>query len=182
MRSTQIKIFSTFTHLIQKIDNTIDHTARHLENREFRIYPTIAGSVFFLALSALILILMPYQIKVRADQTITAQTFPSILAFIMMGGALLNLIKTGLQKYRKEPLEYVEVYILTEIKALILLLFLIIYSLLMPVLGFMLSSVIYGILMLFYFRVKNWKYYLLVTTLAILIGFLFKDILHVRLP
>lgn len=170
------------TALLQKADNTIDNIGRNLEQKRFRLYPSIAGSVFFLALSVFIFLMMPSQIKIRPDQTITARTFPAILAFIMLGGAILNLVKDGIKLIRKETIPFIEVYILTEVKALIILLFLIIYALLIPLTGFSIASVIYGILMLIYFRIKNWKYYILVSILALMIGYLFKDILHVRLP
>lgn len=182
MDSKPIHPISKLSSLLDNLDGFIDRTSLTLEQRKFKLYPSLAGSALFLALSGLILLLMPGQIKIQPDQAITARTFPSILVYMMMGGSIINLIKDLIKLSRKETIPYNEVCLFTEIKALVLLLFLIIYALLMPLIGFIASSVIYGILMLFYFRIRNWKYYLLVTVLAVIIGYLFKNILHVRLP
>ena len=165
-----------------KIERNLDLWEQRLEDKKLRLYPGIAGSVLFIALALLIFLLMPSQIKIREDQAITARTFPSMMAFIMLGGALLNLAKDALKVIRKEILPTIEIKLHTELKALILLVLLIVYAALMPLIGFSAASVVYGILMLFYFRIRDWKYYLLVTVLALTIGFLFKNLLHVRLP
>lgn len=182
MNSKQISPFSRISALLVRFDSHIDRASAYLEKKTFRLYPSLAGSVLFLALAGLIFVLMPAQIKIRQDQAITARTFPSILAWIMLCGAAVNLVQILIKKIKKQPLEYTEVVLLVEIKALILLLFLIIYAVLTPLTGFIPASVIYGILMLFYFRIKNWRYYLIVSALAVVIGFLFKNLLHVRLP
>ncbi len=168
--------------LLDVIETKLDCWGDALKKKRLRLYPGIAGSILFLALSLLILLLMPSQVKIREDQNITARTFPSMMASIMLGGTLLNLTKDGLKLLRKENLPSIELQLHTELKALILLVMLIIYALLIPLIGFSAASVVYGILMLFYFRIRNWRYYLLVTALALTIGFLFKNLLHVRLP
>lgn len=171
--------FINMTHIM---DQFIDRTSLVLEQKKFKLYPSLAGSALFMALSLFILTVMPSQIKINPDMAINARTFPTILAFIMMGGAIINLLKDLYKLSRKKNLPYSELCLFTEIKALILLCFLSIYAILMPLIGFIASSVVYGILMLNFFRIKNWKYYLLVTLLAVIIGLLFKNILHVRLP
>jgi putative tricarboxylic transport membrane protein len=167
---------------IDGMEKTLDRWGEGLEKKKFRLYPGIAASVLFIALPLLILFLMPDQIKIREGQRITAGTFPSMMAFIMLGGALLNLARELWKLVRREKLPVIEIRLHTEIKALILLAFLIIYAALMPLTGFSIASAVYGILMLFYFRIRDWRYYLLITVLALSIGFLFKNLLHVRLP
>ena len=125
---------------------------------------------------------MPSQIKIQPDRAITARTFPGGLAMIMMGGAILNIGKDILKIIKKERIPMTELDLLTEVRALILLLFFVLYALLMPVAGFMISSAIYSILMLFYFRVKDVKYYIIVISSAVIISLLFKNVLNVRLP
>ena len=182
MKSNRMNLYTTLCAGIKKWDRTIDRWAGILEKKTIRLYPALAGSVLFLALACLIFQLMPSQIKIRPDRAITARTFPSILAGIMLCGSLINLGQIFYRRLRKQPLEYTELGLLTEVKALILLLFLVIYAVLTPLAGFIPASVIYGILMLFYFRIKNWRYYIIVSVLAIVIGFLFKNVLNVRLP
>lgn len=182
MDRKKVSVSSRLSARLDAVENTLDRWGEGLEKRRFRLYPGLAASLLFIALSLLILLLMPDQIKIREDQSITARTFPSMMAFIMLGGALLNLAKDGFKLIRRGKLPAIEVCLRTEIKALILLAFLIIYAALMPLIGFSIASLIYGILMLFYFRIRDWRYYLLITVLAMGIGFLFKNLLHVRLP
>jgi putative tricarboxylic transport membrane protein len=177
-----VQPFLFILNMTHKMDQFIDRTGLALEHKKFKFYPSLSGSALFMALSLFILIVMPSQIKIRPEEVINARTFPTILAFIMMGGAILNLLKDLYRLKSKKKLVSSELCLFTEIKALILLCFLIIYAVLIPLIGFIASSVIYGMLMLIFFRIKNWKYYLLVTLLAVIIGLLFKNVLHVRLP
>ncbi len=172
----------TLTALSFKYDAFIDQCAGILENRTLKLYPGPTGSVLFATLGILILVLIPSQIKVRADQTINARTFPAILAWIMLVCSAFNMINDGIRVIRRQKLPFIEMNLLNEVKAMIILLFLVIYALLMPLAGFSIASVVFALLMLLYFRVKEWKYYLLVTVLALGIGFLFKNVLNVRLP
>ncbi|MDC7240507.1 MAG: tripartite tricarboxylate transporter TctB family protein [Spirochaetales bacterium] len=175
-------MMKTIKTLTASWDAFLDHCAGLLEGRTLKLYPGPAGSVLFLAIGALILVLMPTQINVRTEYGINARTFPSMLAWIMIAGALINLMGYGIKILQKSKPDCIELDLLTEVKALILLLFLVLFAVLMPLVGFSIASVIYSILMLLFFRIKDWKYYLLVTFLALGIGFLFKNLLNVRLP
>ncbi len=168
--------------LFVKLDRIYERIEYKLQKRILRIYPSIAGPLLFVILSLLIIFLMPSQIRIVDGQMITARTFPFSLAVVMLGGSVLILLRELVKVFRKVPLETVEFHLLTELRAFILLLDLIVYALLMPLIGFIASSVVFGVLMLLYFRIKNWKYYALVSGSAILIGALFKYLLHVRLP
>ncbi|NCN04725.1 MAG: tripartite tricarboxylate transporter TctB family protein [Spirochaetales bacterium] len=166
----------------RRFDTMIDRIAEKIKDKKMKFYPSIAGPVVFILFSITILILMPGQIKIRADQMITARTFPTFLAMIMLGGSVILLLREGLKVLRKVPLETIELNILTELKALILMGLLILYAVLVTVLGFTLSSVLFSLLMLYFFRVKNWKYYLIVVIAAVSISLLFRYGLNVRFP
>ena len=75
-----------------------------------------------------------------------------------------------------------ELHLLVEVRTLIILALLVGYLLLLKPIGFILSSVLFGIALICYFRVRKWYYYLIVATAAVLIGVLFQMVLHVRLP
>ncbi len=167
---------------IKQLDEKIDLFAERIKDTKTRFYPTIVGPVLFIIFSIAVLLIMPSQIKIRTDQIITARTFPSMLMFIILASSLALLGKELFKVIRKKPIEVHELELLTEIKALILLGLLILYAVLMQVLGFIGSSVLYSVLMMYYFRVKNWRYYLIVITCAIAIGLIFRHVLLVRLP
>ncbi len=175
-------VIATIRTGISGVDTRLDNWGSKLEQKKFNIYPSIIGSVLFIGLSVTILVLMPSQIKVQPNQSITPRTFPALLAYIMLGCALLTFGKDVLKFIRKQPVPKVTLSALVEVKACILLVLMLGYGLLMPVIGFIASSVLYGVAMLCYFRVKRWYYYPLVVVCAFLIGYLFKYVLYVRLP
>ena len=167
---------------LRRLDAQIDILAERMKEKKMKLYPSLLGPILFIILGVTIMLLMPSQVKIRDDQAITARTFPTFLTMIMMGGAIILLLREGLKVLRKEPIESIELELLTEVKALILMGMLILYAFLMSRIGFMVSSVIYSILMMYYFRVKNWKYYIIVIVAAVLIGIIFRYVLNVRLP
>jgi hypothetical protein len=83
---------------------------------------------------------------------------------------------------RKQPLEVVMLDVMTEIRALIILILLVLYALMIPLLGFIVTSMLFAMSMLGFFRVKKWWYYLIVSLSALAIGLLFQVVLNVRLP
>ena len=167
---------------LKRIDGFIDVLADRLDRKRVSFYPTLAGALVFLMFSIVVLLLIPSQISVRPGASVTARTFPKLLTYIMMICSALLLLKDAVSLLMKRPIPAVELSLLTEVKALIIMGLLIIYAVLMRVVGFIPSSVIYGILMTYYFRVKNWKYYAIVITAAIAIGYVFRHVLNVRLP
>ncbi|AEV29312.1 hypothetical protein SpiGrapes_1502 [Sphaerochaeta pleomorpha str. Grapes] len=173
---------STVIEFIKKLDHKIDATAERIKDRKIRFYPTIVGPIVFIVFSVVVLALMPGQIKIQPNMSINARTFPSILTYLILGSSSVLLIKDGVKLIRKIPVEKLELELLTELKALILLFLLMLYALMMKTIGFIAGSVIYSILMLYYFRVKNWKYYTIVVASAIAIGIIFRFVLNVRLP
>ena len=151
-------------------------------SRKIRYYPTLVGAAVFFMLALAILVLMPSQIKIRADQTITARTFPAALAIMMLGGSIMLAAKDLYRLARKLPIEVAELDLGTEIRALILLALLAFFALLMRLIGFIPGSVVFGLLMLVYFRVKKPAYYAVVAVAAIIVGVIFRYALNVRLP
>jgi len=112
----------------------------------------------------------------------TARTFPSLLLWVIVGGAILLLLQEIAKIIRKQPIQVVSLDLLTEIKAVVILALLVLYALLIPVLGFIITSILFGIGMLVFFRIRKWNYYVIVTIAALSIGLLFQVVLNVRLP
>jgi putative tricarboxylic transport membrane protein len=170
-----------FTNL-KKLDGRIDTLAEEMKDKKVAFRPSIVGPIIFIVFSIAILLLMPSQIKVQQDQIINARTFPRMLTYLMLGSSVVVLAQALFNLARHKPIEKLELELLTEVKAVLMLAMLVLYAVLMKPIGFIASSVIYAILMLYYFRVKNWKYYVILVVSAIAIGVIFRYVLNVRLP
>lgn len=167
---------------LKKIDRKIDHVGASLEGRKTNFYPSLVGPFVFLVFAVVAFLLMPSQVKVQENMATTARTFPTLLLQVMIAGSLVLLATEIIKIVRKMDIEVVQVELLTEIKALIILLMLLLYALLMPLIGFIISSLLFSVGMLYYFRVKKGSYYLIVVIATLTIGLVFRYLLGVRLP
>ena len=169
------------TSRVRQLETSIDRIADSLHGKTLKFYPSIVGSIIFIVLSLAIFWWMPSQIKIQPG-AITARTFPSLMAGIMLACSLVVLLREIVKIVRKQPLVVSELNLLTEMKALIILSLFVVFAVLAELIGFIPSSVIYSILMLVYFRIKKWSYYLIVSLSAIVIGLAFQNLLNVKLP
>lgn len=168
--------------MLKSVDSKIDKVGESLEGKKANFYPSLVGPLVFLAFAVVAFLLMPSQVKVQENMATTARTFPTMLLQIMIAGSLVLLGTEIVKIIRKTKIEVIEVELLTEIKAVIILLMLVLYALLMPLIGFIISSVLFSVAMLYYFRIKKGLYYLVVVIAALAIGFIFRYLLGVRLP
>ena len=122
---------------------------------------------------------MPSQIKVTEKGSINAQTFPKLLLQIMLVCSVVVFLVDIIKIILKKPSPTTTIDLVTEIRALIILAFLILYLLLLRPLGFIFSSIVFALLMTAYFRIRKVSYYLIGVCAALLIGVLFQYVLHV---
>ena len=167
---------------IEKIDQFIDETAIKLEKHKITVPINIVGSILFIIVSSILLLLIPAQIKINTTAQVNARTFPSLMLKIVLIFSIVLLIKDIISIIRKKEIEKREFNLLVEVRFLIILGELIIFLVLLYFTNFILSSIIFGFLMLFYFRAKKISSYLIILLAAIIIGYLFQNVLHVRLP
>nr|WP_319473911.1 tripartite tricarboxylate transporter TctB family protein [uncultured Sphaerochaeta sp.] len=168
--------------LMQSIDACFTHLGEKLEGKQMRFYPSLVGPILFLLMGIAGFLIMPFQVKKQEGMATTARTFPSLLLWVIVGGAILLLLQEIAKIIRKQPIQVVYLDLLTEIKAVVILALLVLYALLIPVLGFIITSILFGIGMLVFFRIRKWNYYVIVTIAALSIGLLFQVVLNVRLP
>lgn len=168
--------------IIKNIDNFIDEKAKILDSKKVSVPINIVGAVIFIVVSIVFLSLVPTQVKVNTDATITARTFPILMLRIVLIFSIILLIKDVVYLVQKKEVEKKEFSLLVEVRFLILFVMLVIYLVLLYLTSFVVSSVVFGILMLFYFRSKKISNYIIVILAAILIGYLFQNVLNVRLP
>lgn len=172
----------SFLQILKKLDTKIDRTGERLKDRKVNFYPTVVGPIVFLVFALVAFLIMPSQVKVQQQAATTARTFPILLLQIMIVGSVALLVTEIVKILRKTELEVVEIELLTEIKALIILLMLILYAILMPLIGFIPSSLLFSVAMLYFFRIKKVSYYLIIIFSALVIGLIFRYLLGVRLP
>lgn len=172
----------SFLLILKRMDGKIDQVGESLEGKKASFYPSLVGPLVFLAFAVAAFVLMPSQVKVQENMATTARTFPTLLLQIMIAGSLVLLGTEIVKIIRKTKIEVIQIELLTEIKALVILLMLALYALLMPLIGFIVSSLLFSVAMLYYFRIKKGSYYLIVVISALAIGLIFRYLLGVRLP
>lgn len=165
-----------------KIDRKLDAIGLKLKDKDFSFYPNIIGPVCFIVIAVIFLLLMPSQIAVREGDTITARTFPKMLFTIILVLSSVLLVLEIRKIITHKEIEQKKLNALVEVRTLIILGLLVGYLILLRPLGFIVSSILFGIGMVCYFRVRKWYYYAIVGLSAVFIGILFRVVLNVPLP
>lgn len=166
----------------QRIDSWLDATGEKLEKKKIRLYVDIITPIIFIIFAVAVLLAMPSQIALLSSSSINERSFPTLLMFLIIICGVVLLGKEIFNIVSKKKVNIVETTALVEVKALIILGILVLYWLLMGLIGFIISSILLGLAMLIFFRVKKVSYYIIVSVVAVLIGVFFRYVLNVRLP
>ncbi len=166
----------------QRIDSWLDATGEKLEKKKIRLYVDIITPIIFIIFAVAVLLAMPSQIALLSSSSINERSFPTLLMFLIIICGVVLLGKEIFNIVAKKKVNIVETTALVEVKALIILGILVLYWLLMGLIGFIISSILLGLAMLMFFRVKKPNYYIIVSVVAVLIGVFFRYVLNVRLP
>ena len=166
----------------QRIDSWLDATGEKLEKKKIRLYVDIITPIIFIIFAVAVLLAMPSQIALLSSSSINERSFPTLLMFLIIICGVVLLGKEIFNIISKKKANVVETTALVEVKALIILGILVLYWLLMGLIGFIISSILLGLAMLMFFRVKKVSYYIIVSVVAVLIGVFFRYVLNVRLP
>ena len=167
---------------IQRIDSWLDATGEKLEKKKVNLYVDIITPIIFIIFAVAVLLAMPKQIALLSSSSINERSFPTLLMLLIIICGVVLLIKEIYNIISKKKANIVETTVLVEVKALIILGILVLYWLLMGLIGFIISSILLGLAMLMFFRVKKPSYYIIVSVVAVLIGVFFRYVLNVRLP
>ena len=166
----------------QRIDSWLDATGEKLEKKKIRLYVDIITPIIFIIFAVAVLLAMPSRIALLSSSSINERSFPTLLMFLIIICGVVLLGKEIFNIVAKKKVNIVETTALVEVKALIILGILVLYWLLMGLIGFIISSILLGLAMLMFFRVKKPSYYIIVSVVAVLIGVFFRYVLNVRLP
>ena len=167
---------------LQRIDSWLDATGEKLEKKKVKLYVDILTPIIFIIFAVAVLLAMPKQIALLSSGSINERTFPTMLMLLIIICGVVLLVKEIYNIISKKKANIVETTVLVEVKALIILGILVLYWLLMGLIGFIISSILLGLAMLMFFRVKKPSYYIIVSVVAVLIGVFFRYVLNVRLP
>jgi putative tricarboxylic transport membrane protein len=125
--------------------------------------------------------MIPRQIEVIDDSFINSRTFPYLLAFVIMAMSIKLIVVDLVKIIRKQPTKEKEFDLVVEGKAIIIFFILLAYVALMPLIGFLFSSILMFAAFLVFFHSKEWKYYLIGLLSCISVYIIFTSVLHIQL-
>ena len=149
---------------------------------KYKIKVNIVGGAIFLILSLILWFLIPSQIPVSGNSIITSRSFPKLIVLLMFFSSLFIFISDMMKLISKRSVAEVEVNLKEEGRAVAVCVLLVLYAFLLNKIGFMFASIAYCYSMLGFFKCKNWKYYVIVTIVCVVVTYIFKNILLVQLP
>ncbi|WP_101474460.1 tripartite tricarboxylate transporter TctB family protein [Fusobacterium sp.] len=149
---------------------------------KYKIKVNLVGGFIFLIVSIVLWYCIPFQIPEDKTSMITSRTFPELIIIIMFLSSCILFFSDVIKLLRKKKVAEIEIDLNEEGRAVIICLLLIAYVFLFTRIGFLFSSILFSYGMLIFFRCKNWKYYVTLTILPIIITYIFKYLLMVQLP
>lgn len=138
----------------------------------------VSGIVFGL-FSLVVWILIPFQILSKGSSTIVnAQFVPQLVTILIFVFSIILLIQSLV--FKKD--RYVEINFKKEIKLLVFILMLVMYLILMPILGFLISSLVFCTGSLVYLKSRSWRHYVSTYIVVVALHIIFTMVLNVPLP
>lgn len=145
---------------------------------KIKMNTNLTSGLLFFVFSIVIWIMIPIDIKTMETTQITARTVPRLVAIVIF----LCSIALIIQGIFKKDKEIITIQISKELKSLLLMAIFIIYMLIMPYLGFAISSILFCTGILVFYCIKKWSYYAITYTTVILVYLVFEKLLHVNMP
>ena len=166
---------------IANAEKKLDAWGEKLEKINISYPADLATGIIFLAISVIVLLIMPNQVSISEKDLVNGRAFPTMLAYLMMAMSLL-LIGTELSKLiTKKPMVMKTMNALVEAKALVLIAILVVTYLLAKVADlFVLGGLFCAVSFLVFFRCKKKSYYAITVSAAILIWVVFRFVLNVN--
>ena len=141
--------------------------------------------LFFFLLGFVLYIEVPKQVPVQTVGTVGPGVFPKTMAIVMMAASLV-LIIGSLLKEKKETStiknEKNTGSLKKEIPVAIAFGILILYAVLLPKIGFIVSTLLCGFSLMILLKNKKWWLYVVFFALVMAIYIIFKQLLNIQLP
>ena len=145
-------------------------------------YPVdLVCGILFLLIGIALLLAMPQQVKISEKDVVNGRAFPTMLVWVMLAMSAILVGREGLNVLRHQPMRMKQLNLLTEAKALIIVLILFVTYLLAKTTGlFVLGGVFCALAFLVYFRCKRKSYYAITLAAAVIIWAVFRFVLGVN--
>lgn len=145
-----------------------------------KLRTNLISGIIFLVFSIILLFIIPKEIvqTYTQNQYIDADTIPKLIGYFMMGVSIYLILKGTILK--KEVIKEIE--LAPEIVSLGFIFILAIYVAIIPFVGFLIASLLLGGVCLAIEKVNNWKVWLLVFGVIVLIYFGFEKGLGLTFP
>lgn len=146
----------------------------------------ILSGAIFSVVGILLWLLLPGQIQTLEKTAVTAQTFPKIA----IGGLILfslGLLVVGLFFRPKKEVHLTKACFQTEsfrkeLRSLLFAFFLIAYCLLIPHLGYVMTTLLLVLAVMLFYRARKWYAYVIPLGMVGVVYFVFKLLLKISLP
>ena len=140
-----------------------------------KVNTVLISEMIFHLFSIFLTWVIPSQIRVVTTEAVNSRTFPYLLAFLIMVMSLKTILVEIVKIIRGIPSEKKEFDLRVEAKAVLLFIIMIAYLVAMPIVGYLISSVLMVLAFLVFFKTRKWYYYAVVlgTTVAVFIIFRF---------
>lgn len=143
----------------------------------------VTGAIF-LVISVWLLVVLPSQIKTYETGSVTAATVPTLLLRCLLVCSVVLFLQGCISKDKKEYVisgallsrEYIK-----KLKPAIYIGMLLAYAVLLPQIGFVISSLLLANGILLYFHTRKWWFYLIASANVLLAYYVFQAI-NVTLP
>ncbi|WHH61018.1 tripartite tricarboxylate transporter TctB family protein [Petroclostridium sp. X23] len=142
-------------------------------------------SIFFLLIGFFIWFAIPYQIEDTGITVMGPRFFPKVLSIMLVVVSGLFLVQNILagKKQGKEKEDKGEIKdIKSELNVLILFALMIAYVYLMPIWGFIISTIVVIGAVVYFLGTRKWYMYLIFIAIVLLVYYVFQELLYVQLP
>lgn len=145
-----------------------------------KLRTNLISGIIFLIFSIVLLFIIPKEIvqTYTQNQYIDADTIPKLIGYFMMGVSIYLILKGTVLK--KEVIKEIE--LAPEMVSIGFVIILALYVAIIPFAGFLIASLLLGGVCLAIEKVKNWKVWLLVFGIIVLIYFGFEKGLGLTFP
>lgn len=139
--------------------------------------------IIFLFLGTVLYIITPFQTKALSTSKMGPSFFPRVVAIIMIVCSIGLIIQTTIaMKYNHETEEKPEVNWQKEKKVAFVFAMLIVYALCIEPVGFLISSIVFGVALLYVLNTRKWWYYAIYIALVGVVYYVFSKLLYIHLP
>ena len=166
--------------VFERAEKKLDTWAERLAGINVSYPVDLVCGILFLIIGIVLLLVMPQQVKISEKDVVNGRAFPTMLVWVMLAMSAILVGREGLNTLRHKPMRMKQLNLLTEVKALMIVLILFVTYLLAKTTGlFVLGAVFCALAFLLYFRCKQKSYYAITLAAAVLIWAVFRFVLGV---